>query len=92
MFHHVPTGEKDETLREIRRVLRPGAEFHMLDFEPERGTHSVLGRLLHSADRLKDNSETRVLQFLREARFVELKAVGHREMFFGHIAYYRAVA
>jgi ubiquinone/menaquinone biosynthesis C-methylase UbiE len=93
MFHHVPTGEKDKMLREIRRVLRPGGEFHMLDFEgPERGAHTVLRRLLHSPDRLKDNSASRVLQFLREAGFLESKTVGHREMFFGHIAYYRAIA
>jgi ubiquinone/menaquinone biosynthesis C-methylase UbiE len=93
MFHHVPTGEKDKMLREIRRVLKPGGEFHMLDFEgPERGAHSVLRRLLHSADRLKDNSESRVLQFLREAAFSESKTVGHREMFFGQIAYYLAIA
>jgi ubiquinone/menaquinone biosynthesis C-methylase UbiE len=92
MFHHVPTGEKDKTLREIRRTLRPGGEFHMLDFEGlERGPHSVLRRLLHSADRLKDNSESRVLHFLREAGFSESKTVGHREMFFGNIAYYRAI-
>jgi ubiquinone/menaquinone biosynthesis C-methylase UbiE len=93
MFHHVPTGEKDKMLREIRRVLRPGGEFHMLDFEgPEHGAHSVLRRFLHSADRLKDNSESRILRFLRDAGFVEPKAVGHGEMFFGNIAYYQAIA
>ena len=72
MFHHLPTDEKGKTLRAIRRVLKPGGEFHMLDFEgPERGPHSLLRRLLHSADRLKDNSESRVLHFLREAGFSE---------------------
>jgi ubiquinone/menaquinone biosynthesis C-methylase UbiE len=93
MFHHVPTDEKGKTLRAIRRVLKPGGEFHMLDFEgPEKGAHGLLSRLLHSAKRLKDNSESRVLHFMTEAGFAEPKKVGHRAMFFGHIAYYRAIA
>ena len=93
MFHHVPTDEKGKTMRAIRRVLKPGGEFHMLDFEgPEKGGHGILSRLLHSNQRLKDNSEIRVLRFMTEAGFTEPKKVGHREMFFGHIAYYRAIA
>ena len=93
MFHHVPTDEKGKTLRAVRRVLKPGGEFHMLDFQgPEKGAHGILSRLLHSSKRLNDNSENRVLQFMTEAGFAEPKKAGHREMFFGHIAYYRAIA
>jgi len=93
MFHHVPTDEKGKTVRAIRRVLKPGGELHMLDFEgPEKGAHGMLSRLLHSSQRLKDNSESRVLHFMTEAGFAEPRKVGHRAMFFGHIAYYRAIA
>jgi len=93
MFHHVPTDEKGKTVRAIRRVLKPGGEFHMLDFEgAEKGAHGILSRLLHSSKGLKDNSESRVLHFMTEAGFAEPKKVGHREMFFGHIAYYQAIA
>jgi len=93
MFHHVPTNEKGKTVREVRRVLKPGGEFHMLDFEgPEKGAHGLLARILHSSDRLKDNSESRVLSFMTEARFADAKKVGRRAMFFGNIAYYRAIA
>jgi ubiquinone/menaquinone biosynthesis C-methylase UbiE len=93
MFHHIPTDEKGKTMRAIRRVLKPLGEFHMLDFEgPERGAHGILSRLLHSNQRLKDNSENRVLHLMTEAGFAEPKKVGHRGMFFGNIAYYRAIA
>src|SRR5712664_1074426 len=93
MFHHVPTDEKGKTLRAVRRVLKPNGEFHMLDFEgPEKGAHGLLSRILHSNQRLKDNSEGRVLHFMTEAGFAKPRKVGHREMFFGHIAYYRAIA
>jgi ubiquinone/menaquinone biosynthesis C-methylase UbiE len=93
MFHHLPTEEKGKTLRAVRRVLKPRGEFHMLDFEgPENGAHGFLARLLHSSDRLKDNSENRVLSLMAEAGFAEPKKVGHRAMLFGHIAYYFAIA
>ena len=93
MFHHIPTDEKGKTLRAIRCILKPGGEFHMLDFEGQKngGAH-VLARLLHSSKRLKDNSESRVLSFMAEAGFADTKKVGRRAMPFGHVAYYRATA
>jgi ubiquinone/menaquinone biosynthesis C-methylase UbiE len=92
MFHHVPTNEKAKTVREIRRVLKPGGEFHMLDFEgPGKSAHGFLSHLVHSSERLKDNSESRVLSFMTEAGFADPKKVGHRSTFFGNVAYYRAI-
>jgi ubiquinone/menaquinone biosynthesis C-methylase UbiE len=93
MFHHVPTDQKGNTLREVQRVLKPGGEFHMLDFEgPEKGAQGLLARILHASDRLKDNSESRVLSFMTEAGFADPKKVSHGAMLFGNIAYYRAIA
>src|SRR5260370_20005313 len=93
MFDHIPADEKGKTVRAIRRVLKPDGEFHMLDFEgSEKGTDGFLGRLLHSSDRLKGNSESRVLSVMTEAGFTDPRKVGRRAMLFGHIAYYRATA
>lgn len=92
MFHHLPTEEKEPTLREVRRVLKPGASFHLLDFGgPEAGAHGFLMRLLHSQERLRDNAEDHVLGLMTRAGFVEVKNVGRRAMLFGRIAYYAAV-
>jgi len=91
MFHHLPADDRGQTLREARRVLKRGGEFHMLDFEgPQDGTGSFLARLFHSSDRLKDNSESRVLSLMRQAGFADPKKVGCRTMLFGGVAYYRA--
>ena len=93
MFHHLPPDEKGRMLRAVRRVLKPGGEFHMLDFEgPEDGAHSFLAHLLHSSDRMGDNSESRVLSLMTQAGLPDPKKVGRRAMLFGHIAYYRATA
>jgi len=93
MFHHLGAEERLPMLREARRVLSPGGEFHMLDFEgPEHGMHSFLARIFHASERLKDNSEARVISLMNESGFSGAKRVGGRRMLFGDVAYYRATA
>lgn len=93
MFHHLPPNEKGRMLRAVQRVLKPGGEFHMLDFEgPEDGAHGFLANLIHSTDRLEDNSENRLLSLMTQAGLADPKKVGRRAMLFGRIAYYRATA
>ena len=48
-------------------------------------------RLLHSHERLKDNTVDHVLGLMTRAGFAEVKNVGQRGMLFGRIAYYAAV-
>lgn len=93
MFHHLPPDEKGKTLRAVRRALKPGGGFHMLDFEgPESGSNGVLAHLLHSSKRLKENSESKVLSLMRESGFADPRKIHRQAMLFGHIAYFRAVA
>ncbi|HZP17502.1 MAG TPA: class I SAM-dependent methyltransferase [Terriglobales bacterium] len=93
MFHHLPLNEKLQMLREARRVLKPGGEFHMLDFEgPEDRKHGFLVRLFHSNKHLKDNSQTRVVELMEQAGLLSPEKIGRRKLLFGGIAYYRARA
>jgi len=92
MFHHLPADEKGPTLRAVRRVLKPGGEFHLMDFEGPHGVHGLLARLLHAKTRLQDNAEGRVLTLMTQSGFANPKKLGRRSMFLGGVAYYRATA
>jgi ubiquinone/menaquinone biosynthesis C-methylase UbiE len=92
VFHHLPPEEKEPTLREVRRVLKSGGSLHMLDFGGPENAHGYVTRLIHSARRLQDNSEGRVLDLMKRAGFAQVKSRGHRAMLLGRIAYYTAVA
>jgi ubiquinone/menaquinone biosynthesis C-methylase UbiE len=93
MLHHLQPGDKEKTLCEVRRVLQPGGSFHLLDFGgPESSRDGFLARWRHSSNRLKDNSEGRVLNLLRQAGFAEPKRVGQGAMLFGRITYYYQAA
>jgi ubiquinone/menaquinone biosynthesis C-methylase UbiE len=91
MFHHLGADEKEKTLSEVRRVLRPGGSVHMLDFGgPESAGGGFLARLLHSTDRLRDNAEGRILALMSRTGLAHATKVGERAMLFGRIAYYQA--
>src|SRR5438034_972717 len=61
MFHHLAPETKEKTLREVRRVLKPGSSLHIVDLAgPESHPRGFLARLFHSRERLRDNFEGRI--------------------------------
>jgi ubiquinone/menaquinone biosynthesis C-methylase UbiE len=89
MFHHLPRAVKEGTLREVRRVLKPGGELHLLDFTGAHG-RGRLARLIHPQHALKDSAEDRVVVLMRAAGLRDPRVVGRRKTLFGPLAYYRA--
>lgn len=91
MFHHLPAVEKGKFLAQVRRVLKTGGSFHMLDFEETGGARSWFAHLFHASHRLEDNAKERVIQLMTNGGLAGAEKVAARRMIFGRIAYYRAV-
>ncbi len=90
MFHHLKLDVKEKTLREARRVLKPGALFAMLDLrKPESTVGRLLGGLFHSDHVLKDNSENRILALMAKAGLANVRTVDHGTLLVGSVAYYQ---
>jgi ubiquinone/menaquinone biosynthesis C-methylase UbiE len=91
MFHHLPQHAKLATMREVRRVLKPGGSVHLLDFEQERShSHNPLARWLHSSERMQDNTREQILNWMREADLFEPRVVDSDHPIFGKIVYVTA--
>ena len=91
MLHHLQgKDQKQRTLREVRRVLRPGGSLHLLDFATHSHKQGLLMRLLHP-DKLEADSDDRVLRLMRDAGLADPAVLGHRTMLrILHATYYRA--
>lgn len=93
MFHHLETGQKEEALREARRVLRPGGRLELMDFAgPDAPGLGAVGRVMHSNRRLRDNAKGRVLYLMAAAGLDKAALVGEQKTLFGRLAYYQASA
>ena len=90
MFHHLKLEEKEKTLREVGRVLKPGALFAMLDFKkPESILGKILSGLFHSTHLLKDNSENRILTLMTGAGLQHVRKVGQGALLVGNVVSYQ---
>ena len=94
MFHHLDDNDKQPTLREVLRVLKPGGRFEMVDFSGRHGhgLHSRLTRLFHSHERLSDNSEERILSRMADAGLAAARSLGSASLLVGRVVFYQGSA
>lgn len=91
MLHHLEAEQKQKTLREVRRVLKPGGSLHLLDFaRPDSRNTTGFVRWVHSHHRLHDNTVERVIRLMQEAGFSDARLVRQGALLMGRIAYFEA--
>lgn len=92
MFHHLEGEDRQQTLNEAVRILKPGGSFHFLDFTADHPTDGFLQRFIQSHAQLKANTHERLVQLMTRAGFTKVERLKESRMLFGllHAAYYRA--
>jgi ubiquinone/menaquinone biosynthesis C-methylase UbiE len=95
MLHHLDTLSKEKMFSEVRRVLKPGGHLHLIDFGgPESAGGSLVSRWIQSHQRLRENTQIKVLSSMAAAGLVDARMVDRRPILFGlaQVLYFRASA
>lgn len=91
MLHHLGSRDKQLTMREAMRVLRPGGHLDVIDFahspSPGRG---ILGHLARSRSRTGGTGDHAVIELMKTTGFRDARVANHLPMRLGTAACYRA--
>jgi ubiquinone/menaquinone biosynthesis C-methylase UbiE len=90
MLHHLPAGQKERALAEVRRVLTPDGELHLVDIGGPHGGHGPLHRRAQADPRLQDQAGEGLADLLRGAGFGQVTETGQHLRFLGPLTAYRA--
>jgi len=70
VFHHLTTKDKERTLSEIYRVLKPDGELHLADFGEPKGLYAKsVSWVMRRFERVDDNINGRIPEMFRKAKF-----------------------
>ncbi len=92
MIHHLAAPNKLRAFQEVFRILKPGGEFHLLDF----GRPTDLGMRLVSIpiarmEEAGDNIHGLLPDMLRQAGLSEVTETRHFKTIFGELIHYRSL-
>lgn len=87
MLHHLDTEDKQRTMAEVYRVLRPGGEFHIVDFGKQRGLYGkLLSPFISRLEQASDNLRGLLPRMLKDAGFTQVEELVRYTTIVGSIA------
>ncbi|GIJ78385.1 Methyltransferase domain-containing protein [Micromonospora phaseoli] len=90
MLHHLDDREMARTAAEIRRVLRPNGQLHVVDTGGAAHEHGLSARLARHHPRLASDLVDRVLTALHDAGLTDIAEAGRGRGRLGSHVFYRA--
>lgn len=94
LFHHLTRTDKERTLKEVYRVLRPGGELHVADWGKAGNALMRLAfylvQLLDGFKTTTDNVNGLLPEFFNKAGLQEVRETARYATMFGTMALYRA--
>jgi ubiquinone/menaquinone biosynthesis C-methylase UbiE len=90
VIHHLAREDKQRTMVEVYRCLRPAGEFHIVDFDKPRGVYGALAsHIIRRMERADDNIAGLLPEMTRAAGFSNVGEQGHLTTIFGTLSLYQ---
>lgn len=91
VLHHLTTENKQRTLKEVCRVLRPGGEFHVADFgKPGNFPAYLISLIIRLFEDVMDNIKGLLPKMFAQAGFSQVEETARYMTIAGTLALYKA--
>ena len=92
LFHHLTRENKQRTLDEVYRVLRPGGQFQLADLSQPRTLWArIVSPLMARLEEASDNHKGLLPVMMQQAGFVLATSENHFSTLFGTLSIYRGL-